>query len=174
MATLTDHSPRNTILMKSKIPTLVAVAAMVVFSIAQQAVGQSGQISSTATGRAGAVSQRQNDITFSNYKFRDGETLTQLRIHYATLGDPHKNAEGMVDNAILLLHWTNAGSQALLVPEYQDALFATGAPLDMTRFFVIIPDNVGHGRSSKSSDGLKASFPRYGYGDMVDIQHKLN
>ena len=173
MATLTDHSPSNTILMKSKIPTLVAVAAMVVFSIAQRAVGQSGQISSTATGRAGAVSQRQNDITFSNYKFRDGETLTQLRIHYAALGNPHKNAEGMVDNAILLLHWTNAGSQTLLVPEYQDALFATGAPLDMTRFFVIIPDNIGHGRSSKPSDGLKAWFPRYGYGDMVDIQHKL-
>jgi homoserine O-acetyltransferase/O-succinyltransferase len=97
----------------------------------------------------------------------------QLRIHYTTLGNPHKNDEGVVDNAILLLHWTNASSQSLLVPEYQGALFAPRAPLDVTRFFVIIPDDIGHGKSSKPSDGLKAAFPRYGYGDMVEFQHKL-
>ena len=112
-------------------------------------------------------------MIFSNYKFRDGETLPQLRIHYATLGNPHRNAEGTVDNAILLLHWTNASSQALLVPEYQEAVFSPGAPLDTARFFVIIPDDVGHGRSSKPSDGLRAAFPHYGYQDMVDLQHKL-
>jgi homoserine O-acetyltransferase len=117
--------------------------------------------------------QRQNDVSFTDYKFRDGETLPQLRIHYVTLGNPHKNASGAIDNAILLLHWTNASSQALLVPEYKEAVFAPGAPLDTTRFFVIIPDDVGHGRSSKPSDGLKAAFPHYGYGDIVDLQHKL-
>jgi homoserine O-acetyltransferase len=78
-----------------------------------------------------------------------------------------------VDNAILLLHWTNAGSQALLTPEYKEALFAPGAPLDANRYFVVIPDNIGHGQSSKPSDGLKAAFAHYGYGDMVDLQHKL-
>jgi homoserine O-acetyltransferase len=73
----------------------------------------------------------------------------------------------------LLLHWTNASGQALLTPEYSNALFAPGAPFDTSRFFVIIPDDVGHGRSSKPSDGLKAKFPHYGYGDIVDLQYKL-
>jgi homoserine O-acetyltransferase len=71
------------------------------------------------------------------------------------------------------LHWTNASGNALLTPEYQRALFAPGSPIDAARFYVIIPDDVGHGGSSKPSDGLKAAFPRYGYADMVDIQHKL-
>jgi homoserine O-acetyltransferase/O-succinyltransferase len=143
------------------------------YAALQQAVGQSGQVSSRTTEQASVDGQRQSDVFFSNYRFRDGETLQQLRIHYTTLGNAHKNAERVVDNAILLLHWTNASSQALLGPEYQGALFAPGAPLDTTRFFVVIPDDIGHGKSSKPSDGLKAAFPRYGYGDMVDLQHKL-
>jgi homoserine O-acetyltransferase len=138
-----------------------------------QAFGQGGQSSGLASDQSAALNQHQEDASFANYKFHDGEILPQLRIHYTTLGRPHKNAEGTVDNAILLLHWTNASSQALLVPEYKEALFAPGAALDATRFFVIIPDSIGLGRSSKPSDGLKASFPRYGYGDMVDLQHRL-
>lgn len=170
---LIDHSPRTTIFSKSRVRALVAVAAIVVCGIVQQAIGQSDQVSSRTAGQASVDGMRQSDVIFSNYKFRDGETLPQLRMHYATLGNPHRNTEGVIDNAILLLHWTNASSQALLLPEYQDALFAHGAPLDVTRFFVIIPDDVGHGRSSKPSDGLKAAFPRYGYGGMVDLQHRL-
>ncbi len=150
---------------------LIVLTAVTLASIAQLAIGQNSQLSTP--GPSPAANLHQNDVSFANYKFRDGEMLPQLRIHYATLGTPHKNAQGTVDNAILLLHWTNAGSQALLVPEYQEALFAPGAPLDATRFFVIIPDDIGHGHSSKPSDGLKASFPHYGYGDMVDLQHKL-
>jgi homoserine O-acetyltransferase len=126
-----------------------------------------------AAAQTPALNQRQDDAIFSNFTFRDGETLPQLRLHYTTLGNPHKNAAGIVDNTILLLHWTNASGQALLTPEYREALFAPGAPLDIARFFVIIPDDIGHGRSSKPSDGLKAAFPHYGYGDMVDLQHKL-
>ena len=168
---LTDHSPRTTVLSINKVWRLIATAAIVVCGIVNQAIGQSDQASNTAI--AGTGTQHQSDVTFSNYKFRDGETLQQLRIHYTTLGNPHKNAEGLVDNAILLLHWTNASSQALLVPEYQGSLFAPGAPLDTIRFFVIIPDDIGHGKSSKPSDELKAAFPHYGYGDMVDLQHKL-
>lgn len=170
---LIDHSPRTTIFSKSRVRALVAVAAIVVCGIVQQAIGQSDQVSSRTAGQASVDGMRQSDVIFSNYKFRDGETLPQLRMHYATLGNPHRNTEGVIDNAILLLHWTNASSQALLLPEYQDALFAHGAPLYVTRLFVIIPDDVGHGRSSKPSDGLKAAFPRYGYGGMVDLQHRL-
>jgi homoserine O-acetyltransferase len=169
---LLDDS-RRTILSKNRRPALVAIAVIVVCGIAQQAIGQNGQVPIRGTGQASVDGQRQSDVIFSNYKFRDGETLPQLRIHYATLGNPHRNAEGTVDNAILLLHWTNASSQASLVPEYQEAVFSPGAPLDTARFFVIIPDDVGHGRSSKPSDGLRAAFPHYGYQDMVDLQHKL-
>jgi homoserine O-acetyltransferase len=129
----------------------------------------------TETGYLGfkISSERSKAAVFANYKFRDGETLPSLRVHYVTLGHPHKNAQGIVDNAMLVLHWTNANSQALLTPEYQKALFAPGSPIDAARFFVIIPEDVGHGGSSKPSDGLKAGFPLYGYGDMVDLQHKL-
>jgi homoserine O-acetyltransferase len=113
------------------------------------------------------------DVIYKNYKFRDGETLDQLKIHYATLGTPHKNAQGQIDNAVLVLHWTGADSRALLSPTYTKALFAPGRPLDAKRYYLIFADSVGHGQSSQPSDGLHAKFPNYDYGDMVDIQHKL-
>jgi homoserine O-acetyltransferase/O-succinyltransferase len=116
---------------------------------------------------------KQADAWFENYKFRDGETITRLRIHYATLGEPHRNADGNIDNAVLVLHWTGADGLALLSPAYMEALFDVGRPLDARRYYLIFPDNVGHGQSSKPSDGLKAKFPNYGYRDIVDLQHKL-
>jgi homoserine O-acetyltransferase len=152
---------------------LAAIVVIAISCTTQQAAGQNSHFSDPATDQSASLTEQQKDASFTNYKLRDGETLPQLRIHYATLGTPHKNAAGGVDNAILLLHWTNASSQALLVPEYKESLFAPGAPLDARRYFVIIPDDIGHGRSSKPSDGLKAAFPHYGYGDMVDLQHKL-
>jgi homoserine O-acetyltransferase len=115
----------------------------------------------------------QADATFDNYKFRDGETLERLKIHYATLGTPHRNAQGDIDNAVLVLHWTGADSRALLSPTYTKALFDPGRPLDANRYYLIFADSVGHGQSSKPSDGLKAKFPNYDYGDIVDLQHKL-
>ncbi|HEX4230333.1 MAG TPA: alpha/beta fold hydrolase [Bryobacteraceae bacterium] len=172
-ATSTHRHRRIANIYKRRIRMLAALTTIAATCIMQQAAGQRSQVSGSATNQSAVPNQRQNDVSFTDYKFRDGETLPQLRIHYVTLGNPHKNAAGAIDNAILLLHWTNASSQALLVPEYREAVFAPGAPLDTTRFFVIIPDDVGHGRSSKPSDGLKAAFPHYGYGDMVDLQHKL-
>jgi hypothetical protein len=102
---------------------------------------------------------RQADAWFENYKFRDGETIARLRIHYATLGQPHRNADGNIDNAVLVLHWTGADGLALLSPTYMEALYDVGRPLDARRYYLIFPDNVGHGQSSKPSDGLKAKFP---------------
>jgi homoserine O-acetyltransferase/O-succinyltransferase len=115
----------------------------------------------------------QADAWFDNYQFRDGEKLARLKIHYATLGKAHRNTAGEVDNAVLVLHWTGADSRALLSPTYTKALFASGKPLDASRYYLIFPDSVGHGRSSKPSDGLKAKFPNYDYGDIVDLQHKV-
>jgi homoserine O-acetyltransferase/O-succinyltransferase len=116
---------------------------------------------------------KESDVWFDDYRFRDGETLSRLRIHYATLGSPHDNKSGEIDNAVLLLHWTGNSGASLMTPTYMQSLYSSGAPLDSNRYFLIIPDNVGHGHSSKPSDGLKAKFPEYGYGDIVDIQHKL-
>ena len=113
------------------------------------------------------------DAWFENYRFRDGETLPRLRIHYATLGIPRRNPQGQIDNAVLVIHWTGADGSTLLSKNYMEALFAPGRPLDATRYFLIFPDNVGHGKSSKPSDGLKGAFPKYGYADMVDLQHRL-
>jgi homoserine O-acetyltransferase/O-succinyltransferase len=115
----------------------------------------------------------QADAWFENYRFHDGEILPRVRIHYATLGSPHRNAQGQIDNAVLVIHWTGADGNTLLSRNYMQALFAPGRPLDATRYFLILPDNVGHGKSSKPSDGLKAAFPKYGYADMVELQHRL-
>ncbi len=159
--------------MTSTIRSLIVLSSLTLSALVQPALGQSSAPSGFAADHATALNQHQADTSFAQYKFTDGQTLPDLRIHYVTLGQPHKNAAGAVDNAILLLHWTSASSQALLVPEYQEALFAPGAPFDAQRYFVIIPDDIGHGQSIKPSNGLKAGFPHYGYGDMVDLQHKL-
>lgn len=115
----------------------------------------------------------QADAWFASYKFRSGETLERLKIHYATLGQPHRSANGDIDNAVLVLHWTGADGRALLSPTYMKALFDPGRPLDASRYYLIFADSVGHGQSSKPSDGLKTKFPNYGYGDIVDLQYKL-
>lgn len=113
------------------------------------------------------------DATFTDYRFRSGESLPSLRIHYATAGTPMRDAEGRITNAVLLLHWTSASSAVLQTPEYVSSLYAPGQPLDLATHFLVFIDNVGHGRSSKPSDGLHARFPRYGYRDMVDLQHRV-
>ncbi|WP_336983719.1 MULTISPECIES: alpha/beta fold hydrolase [unclassified Cedecea] len=115
----------------------------------------------------------QANAVFNDYKFRDGETLAQVKLHYATLGKAHRNAQGEIDNAILVLHWTGADSRALLSPVWTKSLYGPGRPLDSSRYYLIFADSIGHGQSSKPSDGLKAKFPNYDYGDMVDLQHKL-
>jgi len=123
-----------------------------------------------STDDAGAT---HADVWFDDYRFRNGQRIARLLMHYATLGEAHRDAAGRIDNAILVLHWTGVDARALLTTNYTNALFAPGKPLDARRFFLIFPDNVGHGRSSKPSDGMKTAFPNYGYGDMVDLQHRL-
>ena len=133
------------------------------------------QQNSYATPFAGQVTSaaKQADVWYDNYRLQDGEVLPKLRLHYATLGTPHRNAQGDIDNAVLLLHWTGASGATLLGPDYVKALFDPGRPLDARRYYLIIPDNFGHGQSSKPSDGLRAKFPHYRYDDLVALQHKL-
>ena len=105
-----------------------------------------------------------------NFRFGTGESLPTLHLHYVTLGTAHRNAAGHTDNAVLLLHGTGGDSSSLLNPVFSDVLFGPGQPLDISRYFLILPDDIGHGQSSKPSDGLHARFPAYDYDDMVRSQ----
>ena len=114
-----------------------------------------------------------NFIEVKDFKFNDGKTVPNLRLHYQTLGKPRLNAKGEIENAILLLHGTGGQGSDFLLPSFADPLFAPGKPLDANKYFIIMPDSVGHGKSTKPSDGMKASFPHYNYADMVALQHKI-
>jgi homoserine O-acetyltransferase len=116
---------------------------------------------------------KDNLYVARNFRFGSGETLPELKLRYLTLGSPHRNAAGHVDNAVLLLHGTGGNRRTLLVPQFSDVLFGPGQPLDITRYFLIFPDDIGHGDSSKPSDGLRMNFPRYDYDDMVRSQHQM-
>jgi homoserine O-acetyltransferase/O-succinyltransferase len=113
------------------------------------------------------------DVVLKDFRFAAGETLPELRIHYRTLGTPTRDADGKVNNAVLILHGTTGSGGNFLRPEFAGELFGKGQPLDATRFFLILPDGIGHGASSKPSDGTHARFPRYGYRDMIAAQHRL-
>jgi homoserine O-acetyltransferase len=113
------------------------------------------------------------DFVASNFEFRSGERLEAVRIHYHTLGRPHRDRRGQIDNAVLLLHGTGGSGRQFLSPQFAGELFGPGQPLDIERYYIIMPDNIGHGRSSKPSDGLRTRFPHYDYDDMVALQHRL-
>jgi len=114
------------------------------------------------------------DYTIRNFKFTSGESLPELRIHYRTLGKPEKDAQGKTRNAVLIMHGTTgSGAQFIPRPEFAGELFGKDQPLDATKFFIVLPDGIGHGKSSKPSDGLDAKFPHYGYIEMVEAQYRL-
>lgn len=116
-------------------------------------------------------STRDGFYDIANFRFNDGKTLPTLHLHYLTLGTPHRNAAGHIDNAVLLLHGTGGSAHSLLAPQFSNILFGPGQPLDITRYFLIFPDDIGHGQSSKPSDGLRVNFPQYDYSDMVRSQY---
>jgi homoserine O-acetyltransferase/O-succinyltransferase len=116
---------------------------------------------------------QDGNYVISNFHFGSGESIPQLKLHYLTLGKPHRDAAGHTDNAILLLHGTGGDAHSLLNPLFSDVLFGPGQPLDITKFYIILPDDIGHGDSSKPSDGLRMRFPHYDYDDMVASQHTM-
>ncbi|PAX07389.1 alpha/beta fold hydrolase [Sphingomonas lenta] len=116
---------------------------------------------------------REGDHVIRDFRFRSGETLPELRMHYTTLGQPRRDARGEIVNAVMVLHGTGGTGKQFLSPQFADELYGPGQPLDITRYWIILPDNIGHGGSSKPSDGLRTRFPAYGYHDMVAAQHRL-
>ena len=113
------------------------------------------------------------DFTIRDFRFASGEVLPELKLHYLTIGAPQRDAGGLVRNAVLVLHGTGGSGRQFLSPNFAEVLFGPGQLLDATRYFVILPDGIGHGQSSKPSDGLRARFPRYTYQDMVVAHHRL-
>ena len=123
---------------------------------------------------AGAYPQpAEADFTIKDFRFSSGESLPELRIHYRTLGTPRTDAHGIVRNAVLIMHGTTGSGASLIRDEFAGELFAPGQPLDAAQYFLILPDGIGHGHSSKPSDGLHAHFPHYGYRDMVEAEYRL-
>ena len=115
----------------------------------------------------------EGDYTIRDFKFTSGETLPELRLHYRTLGKREKDAQGKTTNAVLIMHGTTGSGAQFIRPEFAGELFGKDQPLDATKFFIVLPDGIGHGKSSKPSDGMHAKFPRYGYLDMIEAQYRL-
>jgi homoserine O-acetyltransferase len=113
------------------------------------------------------------DFIARDFAFNSGERMAEVKIHYRTVGTPRKDADGVVRNGVLILHGTGGSGSGFLSATYGGRLFGKGQPLDAEQYFIILPDNVGHGQSSKPSDGLRSKFPKYRYADMVKLQHEL-
>ena len=115
----------------------------------------------------------EGNFALRDFKFASGETLPELRLHYRTLGKAVRDDKGVTRNAVLIMHGTTGSGAQFLRPEFAGELFGAGQLLDATKFFVILPDGIGHGQSSKPSDAMHAKFPRYGYRDMVEAEYRL-
>src|SRR6202140_1759787 len=115
----------------------------------------------------------EGDYTIPYFKFASGETMPELRLHYRMLGKPDKDGQGKTRNAVLIMHGTTGSGAQFIRPEFAGELFGKDQPLDATKFFIVLPDGIGHGKSTKPADGMHAKFPRYGYIDMVEAQYRL-
>ena len=124
-------------------------------------------------GAAGGPSAIEGDFTARNFTFGSGETLPELKLHYRTIGTPRRDASGVVRNAVWIGHGTGGTGAGFLSRTFGGELFGPGQILDATKYFIILPDGIGHGKSSKPSDGLRAKFPKYTYDDMIRAQHAL-
>lgn len=113
------------------------------------------------------------DYVIKDFKFASGEVLPALRLHFRTLGKPRTDAGGVVRNAVLIMHGTGGSGTQFLGAVFANELYGAGQPLDTTRYYVVLLDDIGHGASSKPSDGLHATFPHYNYDDMVDANRRL-
>ena len=127
----------------------------------------------SARPQAAGPATTEGDFVVHDFKFHSGESLGEVRLHYTTLGKPARDAQGRTTNAVLILHGTGGTGHQFLAPYFAGELFGQGQQLDASRYFLILVDGVGHGKSSKPSDGLHARFPQYDYDDMVALHYKL-
>ncbi len=127
----------------------------------------------SCTTAGSGFSDTEGDFVLHDFRFASGETLPELKLHCTTLGAPSRDAAGVVRNAVLVLHGTGGSGRAFLNDTFGGVLFGPGRLLDAGRHYLILPDGIGHGRSSKPSDGMRARFPRYTYADMVQAQYRL-
>jgi homoserine O-acetyltransferase len=149
---------------------MIGLIALLAAQVASPPTGWSGGPEPPATKRWPTHVQ---DIVLKDFRFRDGEILPGLRMHVTTLGSPHRNGAGEIDNAVMVLHGTGGTGKQFLQPQFADELYAPGQPLDIARYYIILPDNIGHGGSSKPSDGMRMHFPKYDYDDMVEAQYRM-
>ncbi len=119
------------------------------------------------------VPYQEDSFVLKDFKFSDGSMLDSLRLHYYYVGKPHVNKQGQIDNAVLIMHGTGGSGQNFLTENFAGQLFKTGQILDADKYFIILPDGIGHGKSSKPSEGLRMKFPAYTYDDMVDADYLL-
>jgi homoserine O-acetyltransferase len=133
----------------------------------------SGSVSAQVAPARNYPAPVEGDYVIANFRFRSGEVLPELKIHYRTIGTPVRDGSGVVRNAVLIGHGTGGAGTQFLSPQFAGVLFGPGQLLDATRYFIILADGIGHGGSSKPSDGLHAKFPHYTYDDMVAAHHQL-
>lgn len=141
------------------------------FAFAASLFGQ--QPSPTPSAVPSQLSGKGGAFFIKDFKFESGETLPELKLHYVTFGTPRKDKNGQVVNAVIINHGTGGSHAQFLGRGFANELFGKGQILDVDKYFIVIPDNIGHGASSKPSNGLRAKFPRYCYHDMVNAQHRL-
>ena len=153
-----------------RVPLLLQVLPIVLGFSFTAASGAARAAVATPVAMATPV---ENDYVIRDFHFASGETLPELRLHYATFGKAHRNVQGHVDNAVLILHATGGSGRSLLNEHFAGVLFGHGQALDAAKYFIVLPDGIGHGKSSKPSDGLHARFPQYSYADMIAAQHTL-
>ena len=149
----------------------IRIGLVFFLALAAAFVGQSG----AQTGGAPPAGHRRRRVISSSttFTFNRVRPCRKFASHYTTLGKPVKDASGRTTNAVLILHGTGGNGAGLLRPIFAGVLFGPGQLLDATRYFIILPDNIGHGKSSKPSDGMHAHFPQYDYADMIALQHEL-
>ncbi len=155
------------------IAVLTACAVLFGAVYAAHAGGRQANAARRYAKIAAALHPSEGNYAVKDFRFHNGQTLPSLRLHYTTLGRPRRDSSGQVTNAVLFLHGTGGSGRQFLIPQFAGVLFGPGELLDARRYFIILPDDIGHGESSKPSDRLRMNFPRYDYADMVRAEHLL-
>ncbi len=160
--------------MNGKVSMLLVAVAGAAMLLAAQAPAQQAQVPAQPVQRAPSPWHvTEGDYSIPNFHFRSGETLPSLHIHYSMLGTPKRDADGHITNAIMLLHGTGGTGKGFASAAFGNEVYGPGQAFDITKYFILMPDDIGHGGSSKPSEGMKAAFPKYDYADMVDAEHAL-